>query len=163
MMKKRVAAVLAAALIGGISVAAVAQINVNPAMVTSVNFGDLFNDVVGGNSAPVNRYASISQLATYILSSGAHPVGTPALTSCGTTPAIVGTDTVGTLTMGATATGCIVTFAKAYTAAPHCTVSWRATPLASQSYTVSTTALTLTQTSTSNNLADYNCAPQVGG
>jgi hypothetical protein len=34
----------------------------------------------------------------------------PALTSCGTSPAIVGTDMAGTVTMGTTPTGCVITF-----------------------------------------------------
>lgn len=94
------------------------------------------------------------------------PVGSgtaPALTSCGTTPAIIGTDVAGTVTMGTTATGCVITFNVAYIAAPHCLVTWIATPLASQSYATSTTAITLTQTSASNNVAKYFCAAQPGG
>lgn len=88
----------------------------------------------------------------------------PALTSCGTgSPSISGSDTAGTVTMGTNATGCTITFNVAYTTAPHCTVTWRATPLASQSYTVSASALTLTQTSTSGNLADYTCIAPSGG
>lgn len=81
----------------------------------------------------------------------------PALTSCGTTPAIVGTDLAGTVTMGTTATGCVITFNAAKAAAPHCVVTWIATPLASQSYTTSTTAITTTQTSASNNVLKYIC------
>ena len=81
----------------------------------------------------------------------------PALTSCGTTPSIVGTDLAGTVTMGTTATGCIITFNTAKSAAPHCIVQWIATPLASQSYTTSTTAITTTQTSTSSNVLKYIC------
>lgn len=84
----------------------------------------------------------------------------PALTSCGTTPAIVGTDMAGTVTMGTTATGCVITFNVPYVAAPVCVVTWIATPLASQSYTTSTTAITLTQTSASNNVAKYVCIGQ---
>lgn len=88
----------------------------------------------------------------------------PALTSCGTSPSISGSDTAGTVTMGTgTPTGCVITFNVAYTTAPHCVVNWRATPLASQSYTVSTTALTLTQTATSSNLVDYACIAPSGG
>lgn len=87
----------------------------------------------------------------------------PALTSCGTTPAITGTDVAGTVTMGTTATGCVITFNVAYVAAPHCVVTWIATPLASQSYVTSATAITLTQTSASNNVAKYLCAAQPGG
>lgn len=87
----------------------------------------------------------------------------PALTSCGTTPAITGTDTAGIVTMGTSATGCVITFNQAYVAAPFCVVSWIATPLASQSYVTSNTAITLTQTSTSNNKVQYICIGQAGG
>jgi hypothetical protein len=88
----------------------------------------------------------------------------PALTSCGTNPAIVGTDTAGHVTMGTgTPTGCVITFNAAYTAAPFCVVTWEATPLASQSYVVSNSNITLTQTGTSSNKADYICIGASGG
>jgi hypothetical protein len=90
---------------------------------------------------------------------------TPVITACGTTPTL-GTganDTDGTITMGTTATGCVITFGTAYTAAPNCTVTWQATPLASQSYTVSATAITLVQTSTTNNKANWHCSANQGG
>jgi hypothetical protein len=49
----------------------------------------------------------------------------PALTSCGgASPAIVGTDIAGTVTMGSSATGCVITFNVPYVAAPHCIVQW---------------------------------------
>jgi len=93
------------------------------------------------------------------------PSGTaPALTACGGgSPAITGSDVAGEVTMGTTATGCVITFNVAYVAAPYCTVSWQATPLASQSYTVSTTAITTVQTSTSSNKINYTCMAQSGG
>lgn len=82
----------------------------------------------------------------------------PVLTSCGTAPALAGTDAVGTVTMGTgSPTGCVITFGTAYLTAPTCVVNWVATPLASQSWTTSTTALTLTQTGTSSNKASYFC------
>ena len=82
----------------------------------------------------------------------------PALTSCGTSPTISGGDMAGSVTMGTGApTGCVITFATAYSTAPHCVVTWRATPLATQSYAVSTTAITLTQLATSSNVVDYVC------
>ena len=88
----------------------------------------------------------------------------PALTSCGTgSPTIVGSDTAGTITMGTSATGCIATFNVSYTSAPHCTVTWRATPLLSQSYVVAAATITLTQTSASGNLVDYVCVAPAGG
>lgn len=87
----------------------------------------------------------------------------PALTSCGGTPGIVGNDTAGIVTMGTTATGCVITFSVAYTSAPFCVVTWIATPLASQSYVTSASAITLTQTSASNNKVQYICMAQSGG
>lgn len=88
----------------------------------------------------------------------------PALTSCGTgSPAIVGTDEAGEVTLGTNATGCVITFNQAYVGAPFCVVTWQATPLASQSYVLSNAAITLTQTSTSGNKANYLCRARAGG
>lgn len=87
----------------------------------------------------------------------------PALTSCGTgSPAITGTDLAGVVTMGTSATGCVITFAQAFALAPFCVVTWIATPLASQSYVTSATAITVTQTSTSGNKLQYVCIGQPG-
>lgn len=88
----------------------------------------------------------------------------PVLTSCGTTPSITGTDGEGTVTMGTgSPTGCVITFVVAFKTAPNCSVTWAATPLAAQSFAVSTTAITLTQTATSSNVATYVCRANVGG
>lgn len=82
----------------------------------------------------------------------------PVLSSCGTSPTITGNDMAGTVTMGTgTPTGCVITFNSAKSSAPHCVVTWIATPLASQSYATSTTAITLTQTGTSSNVVKYIC------
>lgn len=81
----------------------------------------------------------------------------PALTSCGTSPSISGTDMAGIVTMGSTATGCQITFNAVKSAVPVCVVTWIATPLASQSYVTNATGLSLTQTSTSGNKAQYIC------
>jgi hypothetical protein len=118
----------------------------------------------GGDLCLLNASCSFSgaldSISGHVASSGT----APALTSCGSgSPAIVGDDKDGQVTMGTSATGCTITFNTAYTSAPLCTVSWQATPLASQSYAVSTTALTLTQTSTSGNKVNYHCAAQSGG
>lgn len=88
----------------------------------------------------------------------------PALTSCGTSPVISGSDAAGTVTMGTgTPTGCVITFNAAYTTAPHCLVVWEGTPLAAQNYTTSTTAITTVQTATSSNKIDYFCVAPSGG
>jgi hypothetical protein len=91
-------------------------------------------------------------------------VTSPVPTACGTSPVIVGDDKDFLITMGTgTPTGCVATFAVAYTSAPLCTVTWAATPLLSQSYAVSNLAVTLTQTATSSNKVNVHCAAQSGG
>ena len=87
----------------------------------------------------------------------------PSLSSCGTSPSISGSDTAGEVTMGTTSTGCVITFAVAFAAAPYCVVTFQNSPLASQSYSVSATAITTVQTSTSNNKLNYNCIARSGG
>ena len=86
------------------------------------------------------------------------------LTGCGTgSPSITGTDNAGTVVLGTSATACTITFNKAYTSAPFCVVVWTNTPLASESYTVSNTAIVLTQTSTSGDRVEYICIGQNSG
>lgn len=88
----------------------------------------------------------------------------PALTSCGTgSPTIIGTDIAGLVTAGTAATGCVITFKYPYISAPFCTVTWQGTPLLSQSYVITNTAITLTQTSTSGDKINYMCMAQNGG
>jgi hypothetical protein len=88
----------------------------------------------------------------------------PALTSCGGgTPTITGTDEAGIVTMGTSASGCVITFNVAYTGTPFCVVQWIATPLASQSYVTANVAITTTQTSTSSNVLQYICRAPAGG
>lgn len=82
----------------------------------------------------------------------------PAITSCGTSPSTArGTDSAGEVTEGTTATGCIITFANSgYTAAPYCVVTSQ-TQLAAFTYAISTTAITITNTSTSNDKINWVC------
>jgi hypothetical protein len=87
----------------------------------------------------------------------------PALTACGTSPGVVGSDVAGTVTMGTSSpAGCVITFAQPYVAAPICNVSWRGN-LAAMGYTTAPASLTLTQTPTSSNKVDYACWAQAGG
>jgi hypothetical protein len=90
-------------------------------------------------------------------------VSPPALTSCGTSPSISGTDVAGQVTMGTgSPTGCVITFQIAYASAPYCNVSWQSN-LASMQYTISPTAITLAQTAASSNKINYHCTAQSGG
>lgn len=66
------------------------------------------------------------------------------------------TDFAGEVTAGATATSVIITFAVAKTNAPFCVVGSQ-TQLAAFAYTISTSAITITQTATSANKIDYHC------
>jgi hypothetical protein len=91
---------------------------------------------------------------------GHHITGgkTPVLSSCGSGPSISGSDHSGTVTGGTGSTGCTVTFGTAYATAPHCTVTPRTgSVLNAFSYTISTTALTVTQTGLDTGLFDYVC------
>ena len=82
----------------------------------------------------------------------------PALSACGTGPSVVGNSQYGTVTMGTgSPTGCVITFAVPFAADPVCQVTWQAN-LAAMGYTHTASALTLTQTATSSNKVDYNCA-----
>lgn len=90
---------------------------------------------------------------TDIITDGAAPT----LSSCGTSPAITGSDTAGVVTVGTPGgTSCVITFTATKRAAPKCVVSWQ-TDLADMDYTVSTTAITITQTGTSGNKINYIC------
>lgn len=82
---------------------------------------------------------------------------TPSITGSGT-PTLSGTDTAGTITMGASATTATAVFGTAYGAVPNCVVvsqtSIATTPIG---YTTATTSIAITQTSTSGNKINYFC------
>lgn len=112
-----------------------------------------FTELVNGN------FSTLLNTAGHFADTGS----TPTLTSCGTGPAISGTDIAGVVTMGTGApTGCTITFATAYAATPYCTVTWQ-TNIASMQYTLSASAITLVQTGTSSNKINYMCRGQSGG
>lgn len=84
----------------------------------------------------------------------------PVLSACitGGSPTLTGTDFMGTIVAGTTAsTSCVVTFGTAFVTAPNCNVSWKTGPLAAMSWTVTTTALTITQTSNASSQIVYTC------
>lgn len=84
----------------------------------------------------------------------------PVLSACitGGSPTLVGTDFAGLITGGTTAsTSCVVTFGTAFITAPNCVVTWQTGPLAAMSWTTSTTALTITQTSNASSKISYVC------
>lgn len=100
----------------------------------------------GGPTAGTLQLASLNFKGTTPTPTG---TGTPTMTTGST-------DSAGAVTAGATATSVIITFATAKTNAPFCTVV-PATQLVSFAYTVSTAAITITQTATSGDLISYTC------
>lgn len=82
----------------------------------------------------------------------------PVVSACGTgSPAVDAnaTDTAGTVTFGAGAGSCTVTFNVAYATYNHCVVTFEAS-LAAEGYTFTLSALTITATALSGK-ADYHC------
>lgn len=82
----------------------------------------------------------------------------PVITSCGTTPTIVGNDTVGKITTGSGATTCTITFTQAYAVAPACILAPQGN-LNFPTYTTSTTAITAT-VDVASTVYNYICASQ---
>lgn len=67
------------------------------------------------------------------------------------------TDSAGEVTGGTSATSIIITFASTKSTAPFCTVTPQ-TQILAFAYTISTTAITITQTATTGQKIDYICA-----
>lgn len=83
----------------------------------------------------------------------------PTISSCGTSPSVVGSDNAFEITVGSvSATGCTATFANAWTAAPVCTITNQSMSVVNpMTYTVSTTAVTITQTGLTSAKVDVLC------
>jgi hypothetical protein len=80
----------------------------------------------------------------------------PTLSSCGTTPSVTGNDTDMIVTVGSvSATGCTITFAHAYATAPVVTISNQSMSITNaMTFTVSTSAITITQTALTSAILD---------
>ena len=111
------------------------------------------HNVSENNNFAGNVTAAVNDLSTGDL---------PSLGSCGGgSPSISATATNhhGTVTEGTTATGCIISFAAfpPFSVAPDCVVSYSTAQPAAHGYTISTSALTITNTSASNDIFTYIC------
>lgn len=81
----------------------------------------------------------------------------PTVTGTGTPTIAAGsTDSAGEVTAGTSATSVVITFAAPTATAPFCVPRSQA-QITSFAYTISATAITITQTATSGNLIDYFC------
>lgn len=147
---KRLLLVLGLLTIGGLAIAQ-QSVQLRP--------GDQGPIVWGVNGAasvlsPIT-FSGAASFPNHVLNTGTAP--TPS--ACGGAGlALVGSDAGGTVTVGSTlTTSCTITFATPWAAAPACVVSPASGVLAAFSYTVSTTAIVVTQTSTASNTIQYIC------
>lgn len=149
------AATVGVFLLGGI---ALAQTVVIP-YVSSLGTGDIMQVVKNASPQAGNTYATVTQLRAWMFGANSAHSGVPVLTSCGSgSPAVTGTDYAFTVTQGTTATGCVATFAQAFTTAPVCVaVNQTAPGTSTPAYTVSTTAVTLVTASTSGEVWNVIC------
>ena len=81
----------------------------------------------------------------------------PVISSCGTGPAVKGTDNAFEITAGTSATGCVATFAGTYGDAICTVTNQSASAVNALTYTVSASAVTITQTALGGNLLDVHC------
>ncbi len=159
---------LACVSIAGLLAATAAFAQLAPALkyVTNSSDTDVFQDIPNGIPGSVNSYITGKVLRSYIFGSGTLHTGTPALTGCsGGGGTLTGTDYAMILTGGTTATtSCIATFSVAYASVPVCVVSSQtAYATTTPSFTVSTTAVTITQASQASEVYDVICVAKAGG
>jgi hypothetical protein len=157
MIKKKIFAVVAAVGIALAAVVAYAQVAIP--YVTSLGTTDIVQVIKNASPQAGNTYASLTQLRAWIMGANSAHSGTPALTSCGTgSPTVVGTDYGFTVTQGTSATGCVATFAQAFTAVPVCVaVNQTAPGTSTPAYTVTATAVTLVTASTTGEIWNVVC------
>lgn len=112
--------------------------------------------ILANTSITATTFASIG---TKVRAGGA----APAVSACGTSPAISGSDLAGLVTTGtATPVSCTITFNAAYATEPYCVVHGK-TAAQVTSYTVSASAIVVTTTATSNVALNYVCVARSGG
>lgn len=121
--------------------------------------------VVGASSQTANlqEWRNSSATVLHAIAPSGHVISggsAPAVSACGTSPSISGNDTTGTVTIGTggIVTSCTVTFATAYSAAPHCFLNDR-TEIIAVSASTSTTVLTISKTLAfaASSVIDYYC------
>ena len=136
---------------------------------TSTPWGLLSVAGLTSNTAPLFVVSSSTPSATttsFMVANSGHIYASstvPTLSGCGTTPILNGDDTHGYVTVGATATGCTITFQIAYSAKPECTVTEETGSVVNIfSYVPSATNIVITQTGLGGNVVHYNCEGLTG-
>ncbi len=122
---------------------------------------NVFNFFTASTSGNILTVSSSSLATMFGIDTNGHLTGSstsPVLSSCGTSPTMKGSDSHGTVTAGATATGCTVTFTAAYATDPVCTVVPQTGSVVNTfTYTHSTTNIVVTETGLGGNKFDYMC------
>jgi hypothetical protein len=133
--------------------------------VASLGQSDIQQVIKNANPQAGNTYATITQLRAWMLGGASGHSATPSIGSCGGgSPAIVGSDFAFRVTQGTSATGCVVTFAAAFTSIPACVAVNETAPATSTpAYSVTTSAITLVTASTSGEIWDVVCVARNGG
>lgn len=153
--------ITAAATTGGVDLTAIGETNVN-ARIDAAGTGTLtLNGTATGNilASRATVFSSYASIGTKIHAAGS----APAVSSCGTTPAISGSDLAGLVTTGTgTPTSCTITFNVAYAAEPYCVVRGKVQSQVTD-YTVSSSAIVVTTTATNNVAILYHCIARSGG
>ena len=159
-MMKKLASLSIAALMGFLGAAGMLYAQtVYPLIVGNITGNEIMQNLGVGTA----QYFTTGQVLGSYAVGTPHGSKTPVLTSCGTAPTISGTDVAGLITTGTgSPTGCTLTFATAYNSTPYCSVDSQ-TQLAAFAFTLSKTAITITQTGTSSNLISYGCVAAAGG
>jgi hypothetical protein len=116
------------------------------------------NTGVGGASGTVSLITSSVEKARVTTEGVQYKQATaPAISGTGTPTIATGsTDEAGQVTAGTAATSVIITFNLTHTNAPFCVVTDQVN-LAAFTYTLSNTAITITQTATTGNKINYRC------
>jgi hypothetical protein len=131
------------------------------------NFLELRFDYAGGSGSASNCAALLMNgTADALKICGDNSTTLQSLAFTGTAPAVTGTgsptiaagstDSAGEVTGGTLATSIVITFAAAKTNAPFCTVTSQAS-VTGFSYSISTTAITISLSATSGEKVDYVC------
>lgn len=140
------------------------DIILKPGTVEGVRVSSTTTMTISGAVAASGYQLKVSTSSTFVqiaisTSGHVHANGTkPILSSCGTSPSIIGTDTAFTVTVGATTDVCTITFISPYNTIPTCVVSDQTTSvLNALGYTVSATAVALSKTGLDDELVDVLC------
>lgn len=158
--KALLSSVAIVALAGGIAIG-----QVTLPQVSAITTSDLFPIIPQGAPTAQSQFASLARMRSANLAGVGSHTGKPTVTNCNLAAGtIAGNDFAFTLTSGnAATTSCVATFATAFNLAPVCTVQNAGVVTAGISFSVTTTAITITQPSLASQTYEVICVGLTGG